>query len=154
MSLTNRTGATASFLVGASSTLPIGYRWLKDGNFLSDGGPVSGATEAELVLNPISRPDAGVYTVVITNAFGSVTSSPANLFVVESFFTRVEHLTNGAIQLSLSCDSNLTWRAQASTNLADWEPLTDIHDTNGVVRFIDMTMTNLPRRFYRAVWLP
>ena len=63
-------GGTASFTVGASGTAPLSYQWRKSGL------PLAGATSATLTLNLVQPVQAGLYDVVVTNAFGAVTSSP------------------------------------------------------------------------------
>ena len=68
--------STATFLsVGAIGTNPLNYQWRKDGVNLA------GATAATLNLVNVQTNQAGSYTVVITNAHGSVTSIPAVLEV-------------------------------------------------------------------------
>jgi outer membrane protein assembly factor BamB len=81
-SRTNVAGSTATFLVTAVGTEPLSYRWLKDGVDLTDGGNVSGAKTATLTLANVQIPDAGDYTVVVSNAYGSVTSQAARLTVI------------------------------------------------------------------------
>jgi hypothetical protein len=80
-SRTNDIGTTATFSVSASGSSPT-YRWLKNGtNTLNNGGNISGATTAGLTLTAVSTSDAGTYSVVVSNAAGSVTSSQAQLTV-------------------------------------------------------------------------
>ncbi|ABZ82764.1 multidomain protein with s-layer homology region, ig motif, i-set domain, pkd domain [Heliomicrobium modesticaldum Ice1] len=74
-------GQTAFFTVTASGTEPLSYQWKKDDNNLSDGGNISGATTDTLTINNAQVADAGNYTVVVTNAAGSVTSDEATLTV-------------------------------------------------------------------------
>jgi hypothetical protein len=59
------------------------YQWKKNGSNLSDGGNVSGATNATLTLANVLKADVGTYSVVITNAFNSVASSDATLGVID-----------------------------------------------------------------------
>jgi hypothetical protein len=68
-------GFTAVFSVTAGGTPPFSYQWRKN------GANVDGATGANLTLNNAQQNSAGTYTVVITNAFGSVTSPGALLTV-------------------------------------------------------------------------
>ena len=78
-------GETATFQVAAvwaAGTPPLGYQWRKNGLPLADGGNVSGARSNALTLANAQWADVGQYTVVITNAFGSVTSQVANLTVL------------------------------------------------------------------------
>ncbi len=81
VSLTVNVTSNAAFAVTAAGTLPLAYQWRKDGASLVDGGTVSGATTTNLVLANLQTNDAGNYTVVITNAYGSVTSAVASLTV-------------------------------------------------------------------------
>ncbi|MDB6026329.1 MAG: large protein, partial [Verrucomicrobiales bacterium] len=78
-------GTTVNFIVAATGTEPFSYQWRKAGSPLSNGGNISGATNATLTIGTIGINDAVSYDVVITNFVGSVTSSVATLT-----------LTNGA----------------------------------------------------------
>lgn len=73
---------TAMFEAAAGGTGPLYYQWLKDGLSLSDGGNISGARRSTLKLTNVSSNDSGVYLVVVSNNFGSLTSSLAALNVV------------------------------------------------------------------------
>ncbi len=86
-SRTNNAGSTASFSVSASSGLPLAYRWRKNGSDLSDGGKVSGATNATLSLANVLKADAGSYSVIVSSSFNSVTSGLATLEVIDPAIT-------------------------------------------------------------------
>jgi hypothetical protein len=66
-------GQTAVFSVQAGGTPPLNYQWQKKGVFIRD------ATNSTLTLVNLQYSESGTYTVVITNAFGTATSSPARL---------------------------------------------------------------------------
>jgi subtilase family serine protease len=66
-------GCDATFNVCAWGTKPLSYQWWKDGLALS------GQTNMSLMLTNVQTSDFGNYSVVVTNDFGSVTSSPAQL---------------------------------------------------------------------------
>lgn len=83
VSLTNVVDTIASFAVTASGDLPLAYQWRKNGDNLTNVGNVSGAGAATLSLAGVTFGDAGLYDVVITNTYGSVTSAPALLTVVQ-----------------------------------------------------------------------
>lgn len=57
--------------VAATSQTPLSYQWLLD------GAPVVGATDATLILDPVGINGGGIYTVEITNAAGTITSDAA-----------------------------------------------------------------------------
>jgi uncharacterized delta-60 repeat protein len=82
-SRTNSATTTATFNALASGTGPLAFQWLKDGAPLADGGNVSGAQATALALRDVLHTDAGNYSVVVSNAFGSVTSTVATLTVIE-----------------------------------------------------------------------
>ena len=66
-------GATATFTVSTTGTGPLAYQWrFNDAN-------LAGKTSASLVLANAQFTNAGNYSVVVTNAFGSVTSRIAVL---------------------------------------------------------------------------
>ncbi len=69
-------GKSASFSVQATGSAPLSYQWYKD------AVAIAGATSATLALSPISTFSAGGYSVTVTNASGSATSSTATLTVI------------------------------------------------------------------------
>jgi hypothetical protein len=76
-------GATAQFMVGATNSLPLGYQWRKDATNILDSGNIYGANTCLLVISNCLPADAGVYSVVVSNANGCSASSNATLTVVE-----------------------------------------------------------------------
>ena len=76
-------GADVSFGVVAAGFDPLGYQWLKDGVPLWDGWNLGGAATARLMVASVLRGDEGAYQVVVSNFFGSVTSTVARLTVTD-----------------------------------------------------------------------
>jgi hypothetical protein len=79
--VTSSLGATASFSVNALGTAPLTYRWRKDGAALLDGGNLTGAATANLTIANFQASDSGKYSVLISNAYGCVTSAVASRVV-------------------------------------------------------------------------
>ncbi|PYV14648.1 MAG: hypothetical protein DMG21_17465, partial [Acidobacteria bacterium] len=77
-------GANVAFSVSVLGRVPMSYQWQKDGANLSDGGKISGSSARVLNLNSVATNDAGIYSVIVTNALGSVTSVGALLAVTSS----------------------------------------------------------------------
>ena len=69
-------GESVALAVSATGTAPLIYQWQKDGTNLL------GAGAATLPLPNFQASDAGVYQVVVSNAFGVASSTPATLGVV------------------------------------------------------------------------
>jgi sugar lactone lactonase YvrE len=68
-------GGSVQFLVSASATPAPTYQWQ------FNGAAISGATMANHRIAAVKASDAGSYTVVVSNAYGSTTSSVATLTV-------------------------------------------------------------------------
>jgi hypothetical protein len=73
-------GHAAVFTVKASGSTPLAYRWYFNGERLSNGHGVSGATSARLVIDASASLE-GYYSVAVTNGVGSVESGYAYLSV-------------------------------------------------------------------------
>lgn len=72
-------GGNVTFSVAVSGSAPFTYRWRLNGTNLA------GAVSSSLSLNNVQSSQAGGYSVVVTNAAGSATSSSANLTVTCSY---------------------------------------------------------------------
>ena len=83
-SRTNLVGTAATFAVSAAGVAPLSYQWLKNGANLSDTSNIAGSTTNQLNITSADVADAGTYSVVVSNANGSVTSSAATLTVTQS----------------------------------------------------------------------
>jgi hypothetical protein len=77
-------GASGQFTVAVKGTAPFQYQWRHFGTNVLNGERVSGATSPSLTIGKIYASDAGSYSVVISNAWGAVTSAPANLIVLDN----------------------------------------------------------------------
>ena len=73
--MTADTGGFAFFIVDAFGSPPLRFQWQRD------GVDIPGATQSILLVSPVVVGDAGSYTVVVRNDFGSATSTPAVLAV-------------------------------------------------------------------------
>jgi hypothetical protein len=92
-------GSNATLSVTATGSAPLNYAWWKDGALLSNGGRISGATTNNLTIAATTTNDAGGYSVVLTNAVGSITSSVATLSVL--------------VPATITSPTNFAWRQGA-----------------------------------------
>lgn len=69
-------GSTVTFSIVAQGIFPLVYQWF------TNGAPLPGATNDSLVFTNVQPGQAAVYSVLVTNPVGSVTSSNAQLSVV------------------------------------------------------------------------
>jgi len=86
-------GSNAVFHIGAVGPAAFSYQWKRDGMNLTDGGRVSGATTATLRLSAVQADDLGIYTVIISNAYGALLSAPATLTFPAPAFHWVRQVT-------------------------------------------------------------
>ena len=103
--LTVAAGSHCAFNVTCSGAGLLGYQWRKDGSPLADFGNLSGSTSNSLTWNAAASTNAGSYDVVVTNAYGSVTSSVAILTVTCPAII-VSGTVNPAIDLGQSYSSS------------------------------------------------
>ena len=73
--------SNVQFFVRAIGSPPLRYQWMMDGTNLSNGGNVAGAATSQLNVASETLADAGSYSVVVSNAYGSATSSVVVLAV-------------------------------------------------------------------------
>ena len=80
-------GSAVILTVSATGTPTLYYQWRKNGTNLVNGGVVSGATTAAMTLTRVTTNESAGYAVVVTNAYGSVTSSTVNILVISPTLT-------------------------------------------------------------------
>ena len=71
-------GTTVVLTSSATGHAPLSYQWWRN------GAPLAGRTTANLTLSGVVVGQSGNYTVVVSNALGTVTSSTAELTVMDA----------------------------------------------------------------------
>jgi len=74
-------GQPAEFYVKARGAGTLTYEWLHNNQPLANGGTVSGAASHLLSVSSLVLTDGGTYAVRVSNAAGSITSTPVTLTV-------------------------------------------------------------------------
>ena len=82
-------GSNVTFFIAGNATPPFFFQWLKNGTDLVNGttisgSTISGSTNYALTISNAQTNDNGNYWIVVTNDWGSVTSSVAVLTVASS----------------------------------------------------------------------
>jgi hypothetical protein len=125
---------TEKFSVGVSGTPPLAYQWsLNNSN-------ISGATSSSYTIPSVSQSDLGTYSVVVTNNFGTATSSNATL----SMYPYVATPFTGAVTI---------WDQNAALSMSAWGtgPLSYqwfdngsavLNATNPILNFANIQFTN------------
>jgi endonuclease/exonuclease/phosphatase family metal-dependent hydrolase len=134
-------GASATFTVAATGGAPLGYQW----RFA--GSAVPGATATSYTRLNVQPDTAGQYSVLVTNAAGSVTGAASLRLIVPP------PLLEAAVPPLLRWQglSNLPYRVEGTTNLAPplWQNLGFASSPTHTVLFTNPAGTN-PTRFFRV----
>jgi endonuclease/exonuclease/phosphatase family metal-dependent hydrolase len=136
-------GASASFSVVATSASPMTYQWR------FNSGDLSGATASAYTRSNAQPADMGLYSVVLTNAAGTTTSSNATLSLVVPSPTLVMQSPQVIRWQGLS---NLAYTIQARTNIdqSNWVNTGTASSPSANVSFTNQA--DAARRFYRVVY--
>ena len=95
----------------------------------------------------------GNYSVLVTNAAGSLASSDAALSLLPpqpSQFQLLTLLQDGTLKLVFTGEPGAAYTIEVSTNLADWSVLTNLVNTNGTAEFNTVYSAADSQRFFRA----
>jgi uncharacterized delta-60 repeat protein len=140
-SQTAEVGSSVTFSVSASGYAPV-FQWFFNSEVINNG------TNVKLPLPSIQPLDSGIYTVVVTNITGAVTSAPAVLAVIPSIEKRV------VPALSLVGESGSSLHLENSTELgptANWLPLDTVTLKNSPQWYFDLS-SPLPSQSYYRAW--
>ncbi|MBI1842629.1 MAG: hypothetical protein HYR88_17460 [Verrucomicrobia bacterium] len=142
----NCVGGSVAFEVQADGAQPLTYSW-----YFNRTNLLAGETGAKLSLGSLTSGQAGLYSVRITNSFGSVTSAPVSLRVSDACVGM--RLYAG---LSITGVVGRTYTLESSTNAVTpiWVPVASRTFTQATWLAID---TNTPfdaQKFFRVRILP
>jgi len=74
-------GSNVILAATVSGAAPLGFQWQFAGTNLVDGGTFYGSASNLLVIDGVTTNESGIYVLILTNVYGSVTSSLAILQV-------------------------------------------------------------------------
>jgi hypothetical protein len=142
---TAEAGSAVSLRVNAGGPGPLFYLW-----YLNATNLISCGTNRNLELTNLQFSQSGAYTVMVTNAAGAVTSSPAMLNVIAPVERRPVRTISVAGEAGSSLNVEYTDSLGAPSS---WLPLATVSLTNPPLRRIcfDVSAPLPPQRFYR-VW--
>ncbi|MBL9170729.1 MAG: immunoglobulin domain-containing protein [Verrucomicrobiales bacterium] len=140
-------GSPAGFTGAVSGTAPIVYRWLHDGVELA------GKTEPTLSIAAVSAADAGLYTLVASNGFGSMTTSARLTLAppLAPLTVEVEGLLNSQLTLSALVSAGQRYEVESTDGLepSSWTSvLTHTAVETGKFSW-QVDTTTAPARFFR-----
>ena len=145
-SQTVEAGSTVELSVGVSGTPPFSYQWL-----FNHTNSLVGASNSVLWLTNVQLSQSGVYSVVVTNAFGAVTSSPAMLTVqVRVPPGTVVAATEAALRAAMAAGGMVTFACDGTIYLS--ATISNTLDTvlDGSGHQVTISGSNAVRIFYVA----
>jgi hypothetical protein len=148
-------GNTATFSVVATGTQRLFYQWRQNGTNLygdSIGGQPGGSGGAGPSYSRanVQPADAGDYSVIVSNPYGTTTSAVATLTV--SVRPQLSHpqIIGGFAQFSLSGTPGDCYAVESSTNLLNWSAATTVTNLTGQVWYLDPESSTRSAKFYRG----
>ena len=144
-------GERAILSVEAVGSGILNYQWYKDGD------PLSSGTNAMYMFNSLQLTDGGLYSVMVSSAFGSVTNSPAQLALnaADISLGKFAESQGTFAGVTIHGVAGYTYGIQYSTNLTDtgsWMTITNVTlqqpDDIWVDTSVDLRQT--PQRYYRV----
>jgi hypothetical protein len=142
-------GNTIAFTVVAAGSAPLAYQW-----YFNTNTPLANATNVTLILANVQATNAGTYSVMVTNAAGSVISSNAILIVSSGVPSQPQlsgfiYNNDGTFSLTVNGDTGPDYIVQASTNLTDWASIFTNHSPTPPFIWTDSGASNYNQRFYQ-----
>lgn len=140
-------GYTNTLSIVAWGTGPLDYQWFDDGNAIND------ATNETLTLTSIQATNAGLYSVVVSSALGSVTNTPEQVVVNPAGVSLGLSPT-----LTISGVVGYNYIIESTTNLSNtnsWVTMTNLTLTQPIQLWVDTntdaSLPGNPQRFYQVL---
>ncbi|HWQ92092.1 MAG TPA: MBG domain-containing protein, partial [Clostridia bacterium] len=138
-------GLTATFKVEATGTPELNYQWQFNGT------NIHGALADTLVITNATWTNAGTYCVVITNDYGSVTSSNATLTVASppTLAIQPEDLSRNIWNIQIKSAPGTVFTLENSVDFAQWVSAGAFTNETGTVNH-SVTNNLVEPRFFRV----
>ncbi len=135
-------GSTADFSVTAAGYPPLKLQW-----FFNRTNMIPGAANSLLELTNVQVPQSGGYSVVVTNSFGSVTSSPAQLDV---FSQIVRSSSEAALRAALALTNKVIFECDGTIALTNTISINNSAALDGTGHRVTISGNNAVGVFYVA----
>jgi len=133
------------FTVGVTGDAPLSYQWYFNGT------NAVGLNTNVLTLNNVTAVNAGSYSVIVTNASGSATSSNAILIVVNAApaISASVNVSDNSLNLTFTTQTGPNYYLQYEDSLTatNWQTLTNVAGTGGSLTLNIPTATPALRYF-------
>ena len=138
-------GSNATFTISATGATPLSYFWR------SNSVPISGANLTNYTVSNVQLASSGsLFSCVVSNSYGTATSSNAVLTVQLPPYFTAPQFTNGTFQAILNGTPSSSYVVYVSSNLVNWVTLKTVTTTAGGSTNVTDASGGLQLRFYRA----
>ncbi len=149
-------GSKVMLSVADFGARPFFYQWQNKSTNLVDGGNIVGSTNRNLTLANATLADSGIYSVIVSNALGSLVSTGAHLTVIypPAFLSTVQ--SNCTLTLAWSTMAGQQYRLQYKPALSagNWNYLSGVITPIGSVATFSDNSCASTQRLYRVVMFP
>ncbi len=134
-----------AFSVTAGGTAPLSYQWWKNSSRLNN------KTNASLLFSSPQNSDTANYFVVITNAAGAITSTPARLTILTAVQTSVDPAAN-AMVTAFPTKRGYQYTVDCATSLApgSWWPWTNAFPNYGGILWVTNSLSEADFKMVRV----
>jgi hypothetical protein len=137
-------GDTLVLNVEAEGEEPLNFQWRLDGVDIPE------ADSATLRIEGIPTTMAGLYDVVVSNAFGSTASTPVRVAVEPKHAGKLAIVrTDRGLSVSIPAELGKIYTVEVSRDLRVWEPIAILFNITGTIEFLDPSEVSI--RFYRLL---
>ncbi|MBU4461297.1 MAG: immunoglobulin domain-containing protein [Verrucomicrobia bacterium] len=146
-------GSRVQFVIHGTGSPTMSCRWFRNGAPLGISTPVG----SPLTLPAVTLAQQGSYHAIVTNWAGSATSEAATLTVYTNGLAVVPcqivsgESTGRLVRLTIALEAGCNYRVQCSTNLVDWDDVTNFLSSAASADFLGQAGTNSALRFFRVV---
>jgi hypothetical protein len=139
-------GKPAKFKVSASGK-DLKYQWKRNGKI------IAGAISSTLNMKKCSADQAGVYSVIVSNASGVASSEPAALTVTSVPEAQLLSSAHNGKEFSFDVVgvTGYKYAVEASPDLVHW---TSVQTNTSPFTFVDPNADQSGSQFYRTVYVP
>jgi hypothetical protein len=152
--LTVHFGQSAQFVSGAIGAGPMAFQWQCNGTNLTNCARLCGCQSNTLTIAAAQLSDAGTYQLIVTNAYGSVTSATATLIVIETapVLSSPQISATGQFTMTVASDINAVFNILVSTDLVNWRVVSTFTNLSGNDTItLPVPSGNQTAAFYRLI---
>ena len=147
-SQTATAGSTFVFTPNLAGSMPMMFQWQ------FGGVNIAGALGSSLTLSNVSPAQAGQYRLIVTNYFGSVTSTNAFLTVVPAVAGEIINpaRVQQTFSLGISSQTGKSYTLEYTDSLSNpvWIQVTSVPGNGSIITLTDLGAA-FPTRFYRVL---